>query len=151
MFITSVCTWNSSDTSELGWSWSTHEHLLWGAGENFFPRCYKGFFWGGGEEDMLLYVMLSKCYLSLANTILFLQKYPDLAQADVNFVILVIPVSINLLKNPLWGRHFRELFHVFVEMSLQGCPKSGRLWTENIRSGLEYNRVNFLWTKRQQS
>lgn len=30
LFITSVCTWNSSDTSELGWSWSTHEHLLWG-------------------------------------------------------------------------------------------------------------------------
>ena len=100
---------------------------------------------------MLLYVMLSKCYLSLANTILFLQKYPDLAQADVNFVILVIPVSINLLKNPLWGRDFGERFHVFVEMSLQECPNSGRFWTENMHSGLECNRVNFLWTKQQQS
>ena len=68
---------------------------------------------------------------------LFVQKYTGLAQANVNFVILVIPVSINLLKNPLWERDFGEWFHVFVEMSLQGCPKHGRFWTENVNSGLE--------------
>ena len=32
-----------------------------GQGRIFFPAVMKGFFLGGGEEDMLLYVMLSKC------------------------------------------------------------------------------------------